>query len=249
MTIKTINLMCDFTSIILWCVTWCLFYVLFAEPPPDKIPEEEEQAKSDEKPEDLAKEEQRKLQRMKHVRPWDIGKEGVVYTQEDWVDKKRGERIKEFAPTPELSSRKHTKDRKDNENRNDFTVDTSKPPPKIRNPSKRPINPYKRRKSDEPERQTTSCNSPIRNLVDESDSDSSSRESGSERNESVEKRVEIPPPPTYDYYGPSGAKKSSKPRTKAVSIEDSISAGLKFLRQQAEDKQGSTSRENEMFLF
>ncbi|CAH1131437.1 unnamed protein product [Ceutorhynchus assimilis] len=49
------------------------------------------------------------------------------------------------------------------------------------------------------------------------------------------KRTEIAPPPTYDYYGASDSKKPKYASGK-VNLADSIEAGLKFLRKQAERK-------------
>jgi len=45
--------------------------------------------------------------------------------------------------------------------------------------------------------------------------------------------VEIPPPPTFEYYGPTSTKARSGP-TKKPDIESSIEAGLKFLRNQSD---------------
>lgn len=64
-------------------------------------------------------ERERKLEesRRKHIRPWDLGKEGVKkphyeYSQEEWVDKKRKERPEEFAPPST-----YKKDTREKENR------------------------------------------------------------------------------------------------------------------------------------
>lgn len=43
----------------------------------------------------------------------------------------------------------------------------------------------------------------------------------------------VPPPATFEYFGPS-ASKQQKPYTPPVNLEASISAGLKFLRQQVD---------------
>ncbi|XP_028136437.1 coiled-coil domain-containing protein 174 [Diabrotica virgifera virgifera] len=56
----------------------------------------------DKKKEDDEKEELLEQARKRHIRPWDIGKEGVkehqILTQEEWVEKMREERPSEFAP-------------------------------------------------------------------------------------------------------------------------------------------------------
>ncbi|XP_044262244.1 coiled-coil domain-containing protein 174 [Tribolium madens] len=71
------------------------------EPEPTPAPVEEAPQKQETNEKEKKLEEKRK----KHVRPWDLGKEGVKehyeYTQEEWVDKKRKERPNEFAPPKE----------------------------------------------------------------------------------------------------------------------------------------------------
>ncbi|KFB43584.1 AGAP001231-PB-like protein [Anopheles sinensis] len=64
------------------------------------------------------------------------------------------------------------------------------------------------------------------------------------------KRAEIEPPPTYDYYGPSGVNAATvgatrkRPATDTQSmLEASIEAGLKFLRNQS-DKAGGPGTKN-----
>lgn len=58
------------------------------------------------------------------------------------------------------------------------------------------------------------------------------------RNQEVESVTEtkgaaIPPPATFDYYGPTSSKQQ-RHATKAVNLNASISAGLKFLRDQVD---------------
>lgn len=74
---------------------------------------------------------------------------------------------------------------------------------------------------------------PIRNELSDDSDDECMRNPG-------KSGVEIAPPPTYDYYGPTGAGIHRKPRQPTVTktaLESSIEAGLKFLRQQS-DKGG-----------
>nr|CAI5818239.1 unnamed protein product [Callosobruchus analis] len=62
--------------------------------------------------------------------------------------------------------------------------------------------------------------------------------------------VEVPPPPTFDYYGPSGGGANGKGmKAVGVDIEKSIEAGLKLLRKQVEEKEKSKGRPDEMFLL
>lgn len=50
--------------------------------------------------------------------------------------------------------------------------------------------------------------------------------------------AEIAPPSTFEYYGPSGSGEKRKVAGKSADdLENSIMAGLKFLRQQAEKKE------------
>ncbi|EFA13255.1 coiled-coil domain-containing protein 174 [Tribolium castaneum] len=92
------------------------------EPEPPPTPVEETPQKVDE--ETSEKEKKLEEKRKKHVRPWDLGKEGVKehyeYSQEEWVDKKRKERPSEFAPPKE-----YRKERK-KEKRYDSDEETSK---------------------------------------------------------------------------------------------------------------------------
>ncbi|XP_055641244.1 coiled-coil domain-containing protein 174 [Toxorhynchites rutilus septentrionalis] len=85
-----------------------------------------------------------------------------------------------------------------------------------------------------PEKKTKPQESvPIRKeLTDDSDGES-------ERNQG-ESGVEIAPPPTYDYYGPTSTgtqRRSRQPPVAKTALESSIEAGLRFLRQQS-DKGG-----------
>ncbi|KAL1398256.1 hypothetical protein pipiens_009111 [Culex pipiens pipiens] len=75
---------------------------------------------------------------------------------------------------------------------------------------------------------------PIRNELSEDEEE--------KKEEEVQrgKGVEIAPPPTFDYYGPTTGKAAKAPRKPPVSkttLEASIEAGLKFLRNQS-DKAG-----------
>lgn len=51
----------------------------------------------------------------------------------------------------------------------------------------------------------------------------------------------IPPPPTFEYYGPTAtSSKGSTKKTNVGEIQASIEAGLKFLRKQSERKHAHT---------
>lgn len=163
------------------------------EPPPpvEETPQNQEDEKSE-------KEKKLEEKRKKHIRPWDLGKEGLKkghyeYTQEEWVDKKRKERPSEFAP-----------------------------------PSQ-----YKKFET----KQSTKKEFKPRPIVNELSDDEDDRRV---------RAAEIAPPPTYDYYSPGSSKKSQRPESGNVS--DSIEAGLKYLREQMEKKQGSSRRSEDIFL-
>ncbi|KAF2885118.1 hypothetical protein ILUMI_21052 [Ignelater luminosus] len=261
-----------------------------SEEKPDEEKETEKQKEMEQK-----KEQEKEAARKRHIRPWDMGKEGVrehyECSQDEWNEKKRKERPAEFAPpssyhrpygseprdkdnTLELNktlyfSTKKLKKKNDceNQNRKDnetFFVDTSKPPPTIR---KHHINPYKTKETVSYEQTSTVKSKPIPIVNECEDFDevqdrlfddyktmrqnsksTDSFESDSESESRRGKGIEISPPPTFDYYGPSDTKRT-KCSSRKVNLEDSIAAGLKFLRQQVEKKNTSSKHPSEMFLL
>nr|CAH7738206.1 unnamed protein product [Callosobruchus chinensis] len=83
------------------------------EPPEPPKPEENEEEKKKREEEEKEREAAEKILeelRKKHVRPWDIGKEGVKVfeemSQDEWIETKRDERVEEFAP-PETYKREN----------------------------------------------------------------------------------------------------------------------------------------------
>ncbi|RZC32897.1 coiled-coil domain-containing protein 174 [Asbolus verrucosus] len=172
-----------------------------APPEPEKPPEKADEV--DEKEKKLEK------KRKSHVRPWDIGKEGVKehyeYSQEEWVDKKRRERQAEFAP-PSAYKREYrsTSKRDFDDSKKSLHFSTK--------------NPYKAK--------------PVPIVNELSDDEAPERGRG----------AEVAPPPIYD--APSDSKRMKKPEN----INDSIEAGLKYLREQLEKKQTQNRRANDMFL-
>ncbi|CAH2009865.1 unnamed protein product [Acanthoscelides obtectus] len=73
-----------------------------------------------------------------------------------------------------------------------------------------------------------------------------SRSSQNDRGNSIE----VPPPPTFNYYGPS--RRGTKEKVAKLGgdeIEKSIEAGLKLLRKQVEEKEKSKGRPDEIFLL
>ncbi|PSN56573.1 hypothetical protein C0J52_01565 [Blattella germanica] len=177
-----------------------------------------------EQEESKAPEEPKPTRKSAPVRPWDIGKEGVkeVMSQEEWVKKKRTDRPQEFAPPSTYQP--------------DFIPtleqEETRPKPTLFFSSKKPASSTFQPTPIEDEigpplsYSTKHSKIPLHKLEQDSPSCSTSRGQG----------AEVPPPPTFDYYGPS----STAPKRKATAgsdLESSISAGLKFLRQQAEDRE------------
>lgn len=77
---------------------------------------------------------------------------------------------------------------------------------------------------------------------------SSTAEDSDEADYNRGKGAEIAPPTTFDYYGPTSTKKNRTNNPKP-NIEESITAGLKFLRQQVEKKGNSKTDSSDLFLF
>lgn len=203
------------------------------------------------------KEEERKEQKRKqHVRPWDIGKEGVKkhyeYTQEEWVEKKRSERPAEFAPP--TSFRKNFNSKivpetvsSDSDRTLYFSTKKQNKETTSQTTSRRNLNYYKESAEFTPTPIINECeetppecsySSDIQGTLYSDDSDDEIRGKG----------VEIAPPPTFDYYGPTETKRTKR-ENKKENLEDSIAAGLKFLREQAEQKEKSNKRDSEMFIM
>lgn len=218
--------------------------------------------------------------RKRHVRPWDIGKDGVrefyQMSQDEWNEKKRKERRNEFAPPSSYHKREfksmRSLDTERSESDKSLRFSSRSHKPQLKN-----INPYKRKNSSDSDNDVSSKQSrtyepddptsdeeiaptvamkpvPIVNELEESndfddqlladyhklqDDKLSSNESNSSR-----KRTEIPPPPTYDYYGPGSSRRPVNNKPQSTNIVDSIEAGLKFLRDQEEKK-----RKNERHIF
>lgn len=137
------------------------------------------------------------------MRPWDIGKEDTpkILTQEEWIEKKRAERNKEFAPlnTPVPKKRK---------------------PPKKHNQEYYKTNPT--------------------NIEDELESNNTTTRG---------KGIEIPPPPTFNMYGPTSFPKKNFSSLNQKTMDKSIEEGLNFLRKQVEEKQAKRRREDDIEIL
>ncbi|XP_018576141.1 coiled-coil domain-containing protein 174 [Anoplophora glabripennis] len=238
------------------------------EDPAPNVPQPEEPDEDKKKQEELKRQEEEKERlleeaRQKHIRPWDIGKEGVKkhyeMTQEEWVDKKRDERPKEFAPPQAYNKRDFRSSVKaSNSEDTDKSLKFTTKKSRNRNKNKRKMHTTDTSHEkgiasivEEDVHQSVATEpTPIEDLCTDIDFDDRLLAEYSKamhdigvadtNGTSERKGAEIAPPPTYEYYGPSGTKrpKSAKPET---NIQNSIEAGLKFLRKQVEEKQ-KTSR-------
>lgn len=63
------------------------------------------------------------------------------------------------------------------------------------------------------------------------------------------KGIEIPPPPTFEIYGPSSKSRRTHFNLNNADIDKSIEEGLNFLRRQVEEKQARRRREEEIELM
>lgn len=224
--------------------------VLVDDPEGDKRKRKEEKQRRKKEKEEQKRAEERK----NHVRPWDKRKDGVRPTssgssssedeiewqykperepmsQEQWNEKKREERVHEFAPVVEQKNpfnRRNTEkasfgapirneldeDARWNERKREERVHQFTPVVEQKKS-------FKRRNAE-----VESFGDPIRNELEE---DEPIPQDIPQRT-----RAEVAPPPTFDYYGPSGSKKSNHRAPSNVDLETSIAAGLKFLRDQSD---------------
>lgn len=143
-------------------------------------------------------------------------------TQEEWSELKRTERNEEFAPPIAYTKKKEKKTEKDS-----LTI-------------KKKTQKGKKRKSEQRLESKKDQNS-LYSKCDITESDyynMSVSNSASTKSEFSRKRqrAEIPPPLHFDYFGPSATKVTRKSSEKN-DINESIEAGLMFLRKQMEQKQ------------
>ena len=171
----------------------------------------------------------------------------AVMSQEDWVEKKRSERPQEFAPPtsyqPDFVP-------------NPATVLPDKPKAVLffssKKPSNRAANITDRgaRRSDVRMKDRDVRASPAWDNVPSSGDvkrvwESGLHQAGMEDSEQDMRGrgAEIPPPVTFEYCAPSfrgAGQKHSEPRMSDV--ESSIAAGLKYLRQQAEQRESQREK-------
>lgn len=221
---------------------------------PSTVASSDEVAKKSAEPSE--EEVMKELERKSHLRPWDEGKEGTSHlvpkkveeevqekeweykghrepmSQGEWNEKKRDERNAEFAPTNALNKSPQKKHKKKH-----FGQDS--PVKSNLTPSVAPPEAVVEEEADEerPGLYFTTKKKLKRRNYQPGDTDTS-LPSSSGRGDGPE----IPPLPTFDYYGPPLLGLSKKLKTDSgPALETSIEAGLKFLRNQT-DKTQSTSK-------
>lgn len=205
----------------------------------------------------------KELKRRRHVRPWDIGKEGVKehyeYTQEEWVEKQRKERKTEFAPPSSYQRgfKSTVTNYKVSEEDKHSLYFSSK---KVKESDRKNESDGRKRRTDKDRDNVTATfkSTPIENEIECMEESSGSinpyktsslydSDDDSEANSSRGRGAEIAPPPTFDYYGPNNPKRIKT--NNATDLEDSIAAGLKYLRQEAEKKRCSGKHDADMFIM
>lgn len=169
-------------------------------------------------------EKEREEKRLHHLRPWDQGKDNATQhmplsDEEKW----------EYKPEkPEPMSQEQWNDVKRNERILEFA-----PPVSFNRFTTIKPNKLKRRNENT---YGNMFNEPIQNELDGNAFPVEQDDTDKRR------RTEIPPPTTFDYYGPC---MSSKPTSKTIKpdITESIEAGLKFLREKS-DKTGTGTKQS-----
>lgn len=220
---------------------------------PSTVESSDEAAKKSAEPSE--EEAMKELERKSHLRPWDEGKEGTSHlvpkkvaeekeweykghrepmSQGEWNEKKRDERNAEFAPTNALNKsppKRHKKKQfgQDSPVKSNFTPSAA--------PSEEAVVEVEEEEEERPGLYFTTKKKLKRRNYQPEDTETSFP-SSSGRGDGPE----IPPPPTFDYYGPPLLGLSKKLKTDSgPALETSIEAGLKFLRNQT-DKTQSTSK-------
>ncbi|VVC27943.1 Protein of unknown function DUF4078 [Cinara cedri] len=174
-----------------------------------------------------------KLRKAAHVRPWDHGKDGLkkpLLTQDEWNEKQRAERKSEFSWSYDGSSSMTQKNTSPNcQNVNEDNSDDDLVGPSL-DLFLEPNNPNK---------QSTiiskSFKRPIHNELDDEPPATKNKvfnDNDDYLNDiplpsETRKGAEIAPPPTFEYYGPSGrGPKLQKHFISTDDMQDSISKGL-----------------------
>lgn len=161
------------------------------------------------------------------MRPWDVGKDGISkdhyeMTQDEWAEMKRSERIEEFAPpTLYIKSKSET-----NKGKKRIIPDVSHTQSSVNTKYKK----QREYKSSHPKDYHDSGeeSNNLYHLNVQNDTKKLKVDRG-------KTGVEIPPPMNLDYFASSSSKHTTMPLNN--DINESIEAGLRFLKKQVEEKQ------------
>lgn len=204
---------------------------------------------------------EKKKEEMRHLklRPWDDDtEEGIPVfnemSQEQWVEKKRKERDEQFAPPSFYNDNKskYTKQKRtfseqptseanaynDSQDLNTNVIEDKLR--ELRNKVEQPVEQDEEKFlhfTSKPvlKRKNISMFTP-QPIVNEVSDNSSSEEVLEDTDRSHERQgIEIPPPATFEYYGPNTTK-IKRPKVAASNIEESISAGLEFLKDKVKNR-------------
>lgn len=191
-----------------------------------------------------------------HVRPWDIGKKGVsnIMDQREWVEKKRSERPEEFAPPSFYRRQERSVGNQVNLCKPVSKEDGQKSfnrEPLIKVPVQIPkkdvsssndlalertgVNLRHNRESVKCTTSTAVSEKPSVISIEELSSGESDTEDNQRRNTN-KRGVEIPPPASFDYYGPAKTTKRHKSAPSKADMEQAINAGLLCLEKQRHAK-------------
>lgn len=172
--------------------------------------------------------------RKRHLRPWDSGKEGVPkehyeMSQEEWNEMKRSERVEEFAPPTSYTEKMKDKNK-----------DKRLKEQKRKEKNKQWRNEKASHSRNEKKIAYESVGAVADNLTDPSSFSyiSSDDEYQDNQAQSSERGrgTEIPPPMKSEYFAPTSSKFPRMSHEK-ININESIEAGLRFLRNQIEKKE------------
>lgn len=151
-------------------------------------------------------------------------------TQEEWVEKKREERTKEFAPSYEEDSLMIQPEEQIKKKKKKKKTKAQQFAP-ILEPAVEESNPMFSR---------TKHFLAKRKLI------SQSEEINVGATTSTSRGVEIPPPMVFSYFNPESSNRGITKAAKFKDTADAIEAGLELLRQQAEISQKATSKQTEI---
>nr|XP_049693727.1 coiled-coil domain-containing protein 174 [Helicoverpa armigera] len=222
----------------------------------------EADAKAKEKENKLKMEQEKERQKLReaYVREWDIGKDGVdgkvkkfrEMTQEEYVEQQRDKRINEFAPSQASTSGNAVFDDKGNMvgKKDPPATKTwadvrprvkTPPPPEIGDVSEITKGLYFSSSSNKEERPVKYRNfvraqepTPI---IDElEDANPVPEETRTEKRKHDSVGVEVPPPPTFEYYGPT-IKQTKFDKPFESDIREAYSQGAKSLETKSSGRQ------------